>query len=89
MTRALWIILVVGLGGLAFSGYLTYQELFAAEPATACAPVGEPGTIAGYPPCVYGFVMYAVVVAVAAIGLAQGRRSRRRGLRARPAAHPA
>jgi uncharacterized membrane protein len=77
MKRALQIILVVSIGGLAFSGYLTYLELFAAGPApTTCEPLGEPGTIAGYPPCVYGFVMYLVVATVAVVGLLRGRRRR-------------
>jgi uncharacterized membrane protein len=74
MKRALQIILVVGIAGLAFSGYLSYRELFAPAAEPVCAPVGEPGTIVGYPPCVYGLLMYATIVALAAIGLWQSRR---------------
>jgi hypothetical protein len=74
MRRALQIILVVSLGGLAFSGYLSYRELFAPTPEAACTPIGEPGTIAGYPPCVYGFFMYLGVAAIASVGLWRGRR---------------
>jgi uncharacterized membrane protein len=74
MKRALWIILGIGFAGLAFSGYLTYEELFAAEAAVACNPIGQPGTMLGYPPCVYGFAMYLAVVTVASLGLLGGRR---------------
>jgi hypothetical protein len=31
--------------------------------------VGAPGTILGYPACVYGLLMYLLLVAVAAFGL--------------------
>jgi hypothetical protein len=82
MRRALQVILAIAIGGAAFSGYLTARELAPAAPATSCPAIGEPGTILGYPPCVYGLVMYAAIVVVAAVGLARGR-ARTRG--ARPA----
>ena len=63
--RALRIILVIALGGAAFSGTLTYQELFAE---------GSAGTILGDPACVYGFLMYLLVSGIAAWGLAAKRR---------------
>ncbi|MBU2101291.1 hypothetical protein KKH05_01055 [Patescibacteria group bacterium] len=62
-------ILVVSVFGLIFSGYLTYKELFASESAVGCNPLGTPGTIFGYPPCVYGFFMYLIVGALSAFGL--------------------
>ncbi|HEX2881843.1 MAG TPA: hypothetical protein VHO25_20095 [Polyangiaceae bacterium] len=66
--RALQIILIVGLCGLSFSGFLTYRELF--EPsALSCPSPGEPGTILGWPACVYGFFMYLLVVLAALWGL--------------------
>jgi hypothetical protein len=68
MKRVVQIILVFGLAGLAFSGYLTYRELFADTGAT-CPSIGETGTVLGAPPCVYGFVMYLAIVALSAIGL--------------------
>lgn len=71
MTRALWSIFVVSLGGVAFSGVLTYRELF--RQVNACTPLGQTGTILGYPPCIYGLVMYALVTALAAWGLASRR----------------
>jgi uncharacterized membrane protein len=70
MKRVIQIILVFGLAGLAFSGYLTYRELFAGT-GTTCPSIGEPGTVFGAPPCVYGFFMYLAIVALAAIGLAR------------------
>jgi hypothetical protein len=69
MRRALQIILGIAAFGLAFSGYLSYGELFASTPTQTCSPVGEPGTVLGYPACVYGFFMYLAIVVVAAVGL--------------------
>jgi hypothetical protein len=66
--RALRIILAVSLFGVVFSGVLSYQELFGAGAASCPAP-GAPGTVFGYPACVYGFFMYLVLAAVAAAGL--------------------
>ena len=68
MKRALQVILAVSLIGVVFSGTLTYRELCAGS-GGGCAAVGAPGTILGYPACVYGLVMYLVLVAVAAFGL--------------------
>lgn len=71
MKRALGSILIISLCGVAFSGVLTYQDL--AKQSDACSPLGQPGTIFGYPPCVYGLVMYALVAALAGWGLAAKR----------------
>ena len=68
MKRALQVILGVSLFGVAFSGVLSYQEIFAAT-AVSCPAPGAPGTVLGYPACVYGFFMYLVVAATAAWGL--------------------
>lgn len=65
--RALQTILVIGLGGLVFSGYLSYQEFYGAAPT--CSPLGQPGSIFGYPACVYGFIMYLGIVIIALLGL--------------------
>lgn len=71
--RSLQIILGISIFGLLFSGYLSYQELFAAAGTAtggyACPPVGAPGTVFGYPACVYGFFMYLLIVIVAVWGL--------------------
>jgi uncharacterized membrane protein len=68
MQRALQAILAVGLFGLVFSGVLSYQELFAGA-ARQCPAPGAPGTVFGYPACVYGFFMYLLITALAATGL--------------------
>ena len=73
MKRALQIILGVSLFGAAFSGVLSYQEIFA-RTAISCPAPGAPGTVLGYPACVYGFFMYLVVAVTAAIGLLSARR---------------
>lgn len=73
MKRALQIILAISLFGASFSGFLTYQEVFARS-AAACPSVGAPGTVFGYPACVYGFFMYATIAVVALMGLASERR---------------
>ncbi|HEX2669179.1 MAG TPA: hypothetical protein VHP13_12465 [Gammaproteobacteria bacterium] len=73
MTRRTALLLVFGISivGVLFSGTLTYRE-FAAQ-VSACGPVGQPGTVFGYPACVYGLVMYAVLSLVSAWGLAAKR----------------
>jgi len=72
MKRLLVVILVIAAGGLAFSGYLSYRELFASAPAQ-CTPVGELGTVFGAPPCIYGFFMYLAIVVMAALALFRRR----------------
>lgn len=66
--KALQAILAISLFGVAFSGYLSYQELFGPT-AMTCPATGAPGTVFGYPACVYGFVMYLAVALIAAAGL--------------------
>jgi uncharacterized membrane protein len=70
---ALKAILGLSLFGAAFSGVLTYQELFGAS-AMSCPAPGAPGTVFGYPACVYGFFMYAAIAILAALGLRGARR---------------
>lgn len=74
--RALQLILFIGLFGSAFSGALTYGELFGPG-AMSCPAPGAPGTVFGYPACVYGFFMYLIVTTLAALGL-RGEARRRR-----------
>jgi hypothetical protein len=71
MKRALLIVLIVSLLGVAFSGVLAYQELSGATTATCPSP-GAPGTVLGYPACVYGLFMYLVVLSAAIYGLTTG-----------------
>jgi uncharacterized membrane protein len=74
MKRAIQIILAIALFGASFSGFLTYQEVFGRS-AAACPSVGAPGTVFGYPACVYGFFMYVTIAVVALMGLASDRRA--------------
>jgi len=67
MKRALQAMLAIAVAGAAFSGFLTWRELTGA--GAACTTVGEPGTILGYPPCVYGLAMYSVLIVLAVWGL--------------------
>ena len=67
MQRALQVILVLALAGVAFSGALTVREFTTQAPG--CSAIGAPGTILGYPPCLYGLVMYAATAVVAILGL--------------------
>jgi uncharacterized membrane protein len=75
MKRALLIVLVIALAGLTFSGVLTYREVFGAS--ATCPSPGTPGTILGYPACVYGFFMYLAIAIVATVGLRAGARAER------------
>ena len=68
MKRALQIIFGIALFGVGFSGVLTYRELFGGS-AAVCPSPGAPGTVFGYPACVYGFFMYLVITLVALWGL--------------------
>lgn len=62
--QSLKIILGISLFGVAFSGVLTYKEFFG-HVGLSCPAPGAPGTLFGYPACVYGFFMY---VAIAVLG---------------------
>ena len=66
--RALQLILSLSVFGLLFSGVLSYRELFG-QSAISCPAPGAPGTVFGYPACIYGFFMYLAVAALAAAGL--------------------
>jgi hypothetical protein len=66
-SRALQAIAAISLAGVLCSGFLTYRE-FAGGPAS-CSAIGAPGSILGYPPCLYGLVMYALVFGLALAGL--------------------
>ena len=66
--QALQVILGVSAFGAVFSGVLTYQELFGST-AMSCPAPGAPGTVLGYPACVYGFFMFLLIAAIAAWGL--------------------
>lgn len=68
MKRALQIVFTISLIGMAFSGTLTYREL-SGQTALVCPSPGAPGTILGYPACVYGLLMYTILAIVSGVGL--------------------
>ena len=72
MKRALKWIFAISIVGVMFSGTLTYRELFA-KSAAACPSPGAPGTILGYPACVYGLLMYTAVALISGLALWRGR----------------
>lgn len=74
MRRALQWVFAISLFGVAFSGTLSYQEVFGTS-AAACPAPGAPGTVFGYPACVYGLFMYIVLAAISGAGLWSERHS--------------
>ena len=66
--RALQIVFTLSLIGTAFSGTLTYREVFGPS-AMSCPSPGAPGTILGYPACVYGFFMFLAILLFSGMGL--------------------
>ena len=68
MKRALQVVFTISLIGVAFSGTLTYRELTGAT-VQVCPSPGAPGTIFGYPACVYGLLMYTILAIVSGLGV--------------------
>ena len=68
---ALKVIMAIAIVGVLFSGYLSYYELFVpagcSQALVTCGP--NPVTIANLPACVYGLVMYSVVLVTSILGL--------------------
>lgn len=75
MKRALQIILGISVFGAVFSGVLSYREVFGTT-AVVCPAPGAPGTVFGYPACVYGFFMFLVLAGTAFGGLRLERHAR-------------
>ncbi len=66
---ALKTIIVISLGGMLFSGFLSYRELFAGSCNLGFVRCGvNTGPIFGMPACVYGLVMYTVVFITSLLG---------------------
>ena len=73
--KALQAILIISLMGVAFSGTLTWRELAGEVGIQRCSLGAAPGTILGYPACVYGLAMYAALAVVASLGLGSFRQA--------------
>lgn len=66
---ALKIVFGLSLLGVAFSGTLSYLELFCNVP-TSCPAIAPEGTpLLGYPACVYGFGMFVILAIISGLGL--------------------
>jgi uncharacterized membrane protein len=72
MKQALKWIFAISIVGVVFSGTLTYREIFA-KSAAVCPSPGAPGTILGYPACVYGLLMYTAVALISGFALWRGQ----------------
>jgi len=66
---ALKIIFIISIMGLAFSGYLSYAELFGGFCGSAKLGMGECVDVAQIPACVYGFFMYLFVFFISLCGI--------------------
>jgi uncharacterized membrane protein len=66
---ALKTILGIAIAGMLFSGYLSYTELFAGFCGAASLGMGSCTNVLQIPACVYGFVMYLIVLIISIIGL--------------------
>lgn len=68
-TNSLKIILAISVGGLIFSGYLSYNELFAAGCSEGLIKCSSEFSLYGLPACVYGFLMYLALTVTSIAGL--------------------
>ncbi|PIY95468.1 MAG: hypothetical protein COY66_06755 [Candidatus Kerfeldbacteria bacterium CG_4_10_14_0_8_um_filter_42_10] len=71
---ALKTILAIAVIGVLFSGYLSYMELFnpngCSDALVKCSVGEKPAVDLGtLPACVYGLIMYTIVLVVAVLGL--------------------
>ena len=71
LAKTLKVITLISIGGLLFSGYLSYYELFVpggcGEAVVSCGT--KDVTIASLPACVYGFFMYLVIFGLCVFSL--------------------
>lgn len=67
LRRVLRLALLLSLAGIVFSGTLTYRELGGS--GASCPAPGASGTTLGYPACLYGLAMYAVLAVLSAWAL--------------------
>ncbi|MBD3280933.1 hypothetical protein GF389_05435 [Candidatus Dojkabacteria bacterium] len=69
LKKTMQIVLVIGIAGVLFSGYLSYDEVFTEECELGCSAVGDEGKLLGIPVCVYGLTMYTIITILAAQAL--------------------
>jgi uncharacterized membrane protein len=66
---ALITILCISIAGILFSGYLSYTEIFAGFCGASELGMGNCTNVFQIPACVYGLVMYLVVLIISILGL--------------------
>jgi uncharacterized membrane protein len=66
---ALKTILVISVVGILFSGFLSYKELTTGPGACSAAAAGTICSLLGIPVCVYGLIMYILVLLLSLAGL--------------------
>ncbi|MFA6197764.1 MAG: vitamin K epoxide reductase family protein [Patescibacteria group bacterium] len=73
LSTALKVTLVFGLGGVIFSGYLSYYNIWGSgcEHAFISCGGAKAVKIFGQPTCVYGFFMFLITAILSLIGLAK------------------
>ena len=64
--NSLFVIMVISIIGILFSGFLSYRELF--TPSCNIGFVACGAKVGTLPACVYGLVMYTVVFLVSFLG---------------------
>lgn len=69
MSNQIYLKLIFGVSvvGVLFSGYLSYREFFMGNCDLGFVSCGS--NVAGLPACVYGLVMYLVVLGLSVLGL--------------------
>ena len=76
--RALRAVLAIAVLGIAFSGVLTYRELWGGGGGASCSLAAGGGctSLLGLPVCVYGLIMYLAIATLSALGLRGERTSK-------------
>ncbi|MFA6553365.1 MAG: hypothetical protein WCT27_02980 [Patescibacteria group bacterium] len=70
MKTALIAVLAVAIGGIIFSGYLSYYNIWGpgcSQAIISCGP--KPLKIFGLPQCIYGFFMYLIVAILSVVAI--------------------
>ena len=67
--QSLKVIFFLSIAGLLFSGYLSYQELFAGGCQNSFIQCGSSFSLFNLPACVYGFFMYLAIFIISLLGL--------------------
>ncbi len=66
---ALWIVFAIAIAGMLFSGYLSYGEIFAKSCYATKLGLGACNQVFQLPACIYGFVMYTIILVISIFGL--------------------